>query len=49
LLRRMRPPTGCVFLILESVLSLGLIAVFAWYTYLDRSIRYRIVAKLGIS
>lgn len=49
LLRWLWPPTGWLPLILEFVLSLGVIAVPAWYTCLDRSIRARIAAKLGLA
>ncbi len=49
LLRWTWPPTGWVVLILESMISLGVIAVLAWHTCLDKSIRERIKAKLGMS
>jgi hypothetical protein len=49
LLRWAYPPTGWVSLIVEAMVSLSVIAVPAWYTCLDRSIRRSIVAKLGVA
>lgn len=48
LLRSMWPPTGWFPLILEFMLSLGVIAVLAWYTCLDAALRRRVLQTLGV-
>jgi O-antigen/teichoic acid export membrane protein len=49
LFRWLWPPRNWALLIAESVLSLGVIAVPAWYTCIDRSLRRRIAERMGLT
>ncbi|MGB2986986.1 MAG: oligosaccharide flippase family protein [Phycisphaerae bacterium] len=48
-LSRVWPPTSWGLLAVEAALSLGVIAVLAWYTCVDAAIRRRFLKTLGIA